>query len=357
MCRCAHTPYPTPWLPTARLATDRRGVSVGLTTLAVAMAMAGAVTLSTSPRPHLKHASSAGGLPSAGAVSGDDGVLGGRRSLDEHGPPGAALLAVPRRASPVGGGGLVQRRSHGALVPPKSPRTPDRSPTSVAGGGRVPSVYVEKQASLSSVPAEVRAQLGEAGARRPRPRLRLDHIPEALPHDHAVPMVGSPAAFQSPAVAAATVSVAAGTAAAALLAAQEEAAEAVAAKVRARVLPRGRQGGIWLRRVETDGQALADNLRIKQHLWNRLFVGDLSVLVRICRATEFSSGPTLANAIIGTRLRPGRVRCGWRSNGRVPSVAALLRQQGSAESFLRLLLTDRIRCARTALSRPCTSKG
>jgi len=40
-------------------------------------------------------------------------------------------------------------------------------------------------------------------------------------------------------------------------------------------------------------------LRIKQKIWNLLFVGDLGILIRICRSTQFSNGPTLANSIIG----------------------------------------------------------
>ena len=114
-------------------------------------------------------------------------------------------------------------------------------------------------------------------------------------------------------------------------------------------------------------QAQAAGLVRKQIIWNALFVGDLDILVRICRTTHFSSGPTLANAIIGadlvgrgggTRPCPGPQSLTYPQSPAMgvaclpPPPPAQLRQQGTAETFLRQLLTDRVRCVRT---RPRTS--
>ena len=154
---------------------------------------------------------------------------------------------------------LATRASGGSIIPPSksdgrtSPhglRTAKSPIASAQGNSRTNVNLQQKQLSLSNIPAEISAQLGEAAPRPLRPRIFLESIPERMPNDAVLPLPPGtlvPVPVAGPQVSthhplrpppsarglAVTVSVAAGSAAAARLAAQEEAAEASAVKVRA----------------------------------------------------------------------------------------------------------------------------
>ena len=180
-----------------------------------------------------------------------------RRTSNESPPP-----SLTKRASTSGLWGLGGGRSS---TPAPASASASASASSTANAvtppvlsKRTSLLSSQKQRSMSNIPAEVSAQLGEAAPRPARPKLRLENIPERMPGDRVLPLgpaptlpVSSPVthhplrAPNSARGVSATVAVATGSAAAAMLQAQEQAAEAFAIKVREEDAGWGVGGGGW----------------------------------------------------------------------------------------------------------------